>query len=67
MTSRAVHLEMANALDTDSFLKAFYRMVNRRGCPEEVFSDNGSNFICANKELSALIKELDQDNITGTV
>ena len=67
MTSRAVHLEMAYALDTDSFLKAFYRMVNRRGCPEEVFSDNGSNFIRANKELSALVKELDQDNITGTV
>ena len=27
---------MAYALDTDSFLNAFYRMVNRRGLPKEI-------------------------------
>ena len=30
LATRAVHLEMAFALDTDSFLNAFYRMVSRR-------------------------------------
>ena len=51
LASRAVHLEMAYALDTDSFLNAFYRMVNRRGLPKEMLSDNGGNFVGANKEF----------------
>ena len=54
LATRAVHLEMAYGLDTDSFLNAFYRMVNRRGLPREMLSDNGGNFVieptknCAN-------------------
>ena len=45
LATRAVHLEMAFGLDTDSFLNAFYRMVNRRGLPREMLSDNGTNFV----------------------
>ena len=53
---------MAYALDTKSFLNAFYRMVNCRGLPREM-SDSGGNFAGGNKELSDLVKELDQDKI----
>ena len=63
LACRAVHLEMAYALDTDSFLNAFYRMVNRRGLPREMLSNNGNNFVGGSKELSNLVKELDQDKI----
>lgn len=63
LTSRAVHLEMAYALDTDSFLNAFYRMASRRGLPDEVISDNGSNFIGAERELKELVEKLDQEKI----
>ena len=63
LATRAVHLEMAYALDMDSFLNAFYRMVNRRGLPREMLSDNGGNFVGGNKELSDLVKELDRDKI----
>ena len=59
MSTRAVHLEMAYGLDTDSFLNAFNRMINRRGYPEEVFSDNGSNFVGADRELSGLVRNLE--------
>ena len=31
LTSRAVHLEIAYGLDTDSFLNAFCRMASQRG------------------------------------
>ena len=51
---------MAYGLDTDSFLNAFYRMVNRRGLPEEMISDNGSNFVGAERELRELVSQLDQ-------
>ncbi|XP_064645117.1 uncharacterized protein LOC135498663 [Lineus longissimus] len=64
MASQAVHLEMAYGLDTDSFLNAFNRMVNRRGVPEEVTSDNGTNFVAGNKELNDLVENLDQDKIS---
>ena len=54
--SRAVQLEMAYGLDTDSFLNAFYWMTNRKGLPEEMLSDNGTNFIGTETELRELIK-----------
>ena len=41
LVTRAVHLEIAYALDTDSFMNAFVRMVSRRGTPSYVISDNG--------------------------
>ena len=63
MTTRAVHLEMAYGLDTDSFLQAFFRFVNRRGWPEQLTSDNGRNFVGANRELQELITNLDQHKI----
>ena len=63
MVSRAVHLEMAYGLDTDSFLNAFSRMVNRRGVPEEVVSDNGTNFISGERELRELVEALDKEKI----
>ena len=64
MASRAVHLEMAFSLDTDSFLNAFYRMTNRRGKPVEVLSDNGTNFVGGERELRELVLALDKNRIT---
>ena len=64
LANRAVHLEMAFALDTDSFLNAFYHMASRRGKPEEVVFDNRGNFVAADKELQNLVRGLDQDRIS---
>jgi len=55
LASRAVHLEIAYGLDVDSFLNALNRMINRRGVPDEMLSDNGTNFVAANKELCELL------------
>ncbi|CAG2252551.1 unnamed protein product [Mytilus edulis] len=67
LASRAVHLEVAFGLDTDSFLNAFYRMVNRRGLPKEMISDNGTNFVGANRELKELVALLDKDKIHNSI
>ena len=63
LTTRAVHLEVSWGLDTDSFLNAFARFTSRRGIPEEVCSDRGTNFVGAANELRDLVKRLDQDKI----
>ena len=42
-------------------LKAFCRIANRRGLPEEMLSDNGTNFVGANEELCGLIKQMTKD------
>ena len=53
-STRAVHLEVAFSLNTASFLNAFSRMVARRGKPEVMISDNGTNFTSADRELRDL-------------
>jgi len=64
---RAVHLEVAFGLDTDSLLNASYRLVNRRGLLLEVVLDNGGNFVVVDKELCELVKRLDEDKIHGSM
>ena len=49
LVSRAVHLEIAYGLNTDSFLKVFYRMANRRGFAVQMLSDNGTDTVGVNK------------------
>lgn len=63
LSTRAVHLEMAYSLDTDSFLNAFWRMTYRRGEPKHITSDNGTNFVGAEKELKVILGSLDQEKI----
>ncbi|KAF0709228.1 Integrase catalytic domain-containing protein, partial [Aphis craccivora] len=52
---KAVHLEVVTELSTDAFLSAFDRFVARRGVPSDVFSDCGTNFIGADKQLQKLV------------
>ena len=61
LTSRAIHVEIAYGLDVDSFMRAFFRMTDRRGLPEEIISDNGTNFVGANKELLEITGKLVKD------
>ena len=63
LSTRAVHLEIAFGLDTDSFLNAFTRFTSRRGVPKEMISDCGTNFVGAVSELKELVSKLDQNKI----
>ena len=63
LSIRAVHIEIAHSLDTQSFINALRRFIARKGVPEEVRSDNGTNFVGGNKELRDAIKEWNQGRI----
>ncbi|KAE8288370.1 hypothetical protein D5F01_LYC12239 [Larimichthys crocea] len=51
MTTRCVHLDLLESLDTDAFLMSLRRFISRRGKPFELLSDNGTNFTGGAREL----------------
>ena len=63
MVTRAVHLELADSLLTDDFIMVLRCFVSRRGPPTEIFSDNGTNFRGADKELTQHLNQLDQERV----
>ena len=60
---RAIHIEVIQSLDTDSFINALQRFICRRGEPKELRSDNGTNFIGAEKELRVAISKWNTNRI----
>jgi hypothetical protein len=52
MTTRAVHLEMMESMEMDSFLRAYSQFVVHKGKPTHFYSDNGTKFTSAVKEIS---------------
>ena len=63
MTSRAVHLEIAYTLDTDSCINSLRRFICRRGPISTLRSDNGTNFVGASRELKESLNALNYDKI----
>lgn len=56
--TRAVHIELVSNLSTEAFLSSFQRFVSRRGIPNFVYSDNGTNFIGAQQYLALDTNEI---------
>ncbi|CAG7701925.1 unnamed protein product, partial [Allacma fusca] len=61
LSTRAVHLEVAESLSTDSAINAVRRFVARRGKPKLIFSDNATNFKGASRELREASKDLNMN------
>ena len=57
---RAVHIEVAHSLDTDSFLLALRGFIARRDQVKEIRSDNGTNFSSGEKEFRESINAWNQ-------
>jgi hypothetical protein len=63
LVSRAVHIETAISLETDSFINALRRFIARRGPPQLIRSDNGTNFRGAERELRETVAKMDNPMI----
>ncbi|CAG9109031.1 unnamed protein product [Plutella xylostella] len=61
---KAVHLELVTDLSAKCFISALNRFVARRGKPSNIYSDNGTNFVGANHELRAFLKQCRKDVIS---
>ncbi|XP_070067168.1 uncharacterized protein [Drosophila virilis] len=58
LTVRAVHLDIATSLSTDSYLCVLKSFVARRGCPRRMLSDNGPNFRGSSRVLKDGIERI---------
>ena len=56
---RAVHLDIVDSISTEEFLQSLERFTWTCGRPNQIYSDNGTNFVGA----SNLMKELDWEDI----
>ena len=63
MSCRAVHIEITHSLDTDSFIRALRRLIDRRGSVQTIFSDNCSNFIGSENGLMRALEEMDKEKL----
>ena len=55
LTVRAVHVEIVSSMSADSCLQAIFRFIARRGKPLVIGSDNGTNFVGADRELREMV------------
>lgn len=55
MATKAIHLEAVTDLTAEAFLAALRRFSARRGKIENIYSDNGTNFVKSNKILQKAV------------
>ena len=65
--NRAIHLEVLQSLEADSFLNGSLRFTARRGFPVNVWSDNGTNIVGAYTELSRSLQRLGRRKVIHAV
>jgi len=65
--TKAVHLEIVSDLTSEAFLAALKRFMSRRGRPACIYSDNGTTFVGANKQIKEMYELVNSDQLRATV
>ena len=58
LTTRAIHIELIESMDSSSFINALRRFLALRGPVVQLRSDCGTNFVGAHNELQASLNEM---------
>ncbi|XP_037047880.1 uncharacterized protein LOC119082466 [Bradysia coprophila] len=68
LTIRAVYIDVAESLESDSCIMSIRRFIARNGTPSKFFSDRGTTLVGADNELAKEIRKIDHDllNVTFT-
>lgn len=67
MTTRAVHIEIVHTLSTNSCVMAIRNMMARRGLPNHIYCDRGTNFVGTNSELTRISEQLSNEAILNEI
>ena len=55
LATKAIHIELVTDLTSQAFIAALRRFTARRGLCTNIYSDNGTTFVGANRELKELL------------
>jgi len=59
-STRAIHLGAVKYLTSVAFIACLRRFMSRRGKCKRIYSDNGTNFVGAQKELNSYLEKIDK-------
>lgn len=65
--TKAVHIELVSDLTSDTFIGALKRFISRRGKPAHMYSDNGTSFVGAQKQLKEFYEFIHSDQVKSSV
>jgi hypothetical protein len=57
LSTKAIHLELISELSTEAYIASLRSFIATRGLCNNIYSDNGTNFVGVEKELKKIITE----------
>ena len=57
LATKSVHLELVSDLTTSAFVATLQRFIGGRGIPTTIWSDHGTNFVGAEREIHVLLRQ----------
>ena len=67
LTTKAIHLDLVSETLTAAFLASFQHFCSHRGTPATLWSDNGTNFTGANREIISAYKQIITDDTVDSI
>ena len=67
MSVKAVHLELVSDLTSEAFIACLRRFISRRGKPSLIWSNHGTNFVGAAREIRELVEFLETQKSQTTI